>query len=127
MSRVHHRLGRIDGELLLIKKMVCVGSHHGLFPVDSLDPMFVHRRWNGGCAMFRNFRHEAGSYRTRFHTHIRHRRMLSFENVASATARPVLAEAGRDDGDLYVVAHFLVEHGAEDDVGIFMGRALDQR
>ena len=36
-----------------------------------------------------------------------------------------LAEAGGDDGDLDLVAEALVEHGAEDDVGVFVGGGLD--
>ena len=32
----------------------------------------------------------------------------------------VAPEAGGDDGDLDLVLHALIEHGAEDDVGIFV-------
>src|SRR3954469_13911986 len=34
-------------------------------------------------------------------------------------------ESGSDDGDLHLVLHLLVVHGAEDDVGVFMRSALD--
>ena len=37
------------------------------------------------------------------------------------------AEAGRDDRDLHRVFHLFVEHRAEDDVGIFVGGALNDR
>src|SRR3974377_602508 len=36
-----------------------------------------------------------------------------------------LLESGGDDSDLDLVLHLLVEHGAEDDVGVFVGGALD--
>ena len=38
----------------------------------------------------------------------------------------LVAKAGGDDGDFYFVSHFLVEDGAEDDVGVFVGGGLDE-
>ena len=45
--------------------------------------------------------------------------------VSPQMAHIRLFEAGRDDGDLDCIFHLLVEHGAKDDVGIFVSCALD--
>ena len=42
-----------------------------------------------------------------------------------ALAGVICSESGGDDGDLYFFFHLLVEHGAEDDVGIFVRGALN--
>ncbi len=43
---------------------------------------------------------------------------------ARSRPRPVV-EAGADHGDAHLVGHALVDHGAEDDVGVRVGRVLD--
>jgi len=46
---------------------------------------------------------------------------------ARAPLGHLVAEAGGDDGDLDLVAHALVKNGAEDNVGVFMSRTLNER
>src|SRR5579871_7015601 len=48
-----------------------------------------------------------------------HGRLFDVEH-ARAPLGHLVAEAGSDNGDLDLFAHALVQHGAEDDVGIFV-------
>ena len=45
--------------------------------------------------------------------------------LAARAATGAVVEAGADDGHADVVAHALVDHGAEDDVGVRVGGVLD--
>ena len=55
------------------------------------------------------------------HRRDRRRQRLRLDRLAAH------AEAGGDDGDADLVAHALVDHGAEDDVGVLVRLFLDQR
>src|SRR5215470_5976175 len=69
-----------------------------------------HNLWRGGVV--------------RYGTSARDRRR-SRTHRAVAVHQMFVFEAGRNDRDLHVILHLLVEHGPEDDVGIFMCRVLD--
>src|ERR1039458_1796602 len=45
--------------------------------------------------------------------------------IATRCAARTVVEAGADHGDAHLVAHRLVDHGAEDDVRVRVGRVLD--